>query len=547
MNTPTVGQFDFANLTTDNVDHLEILRGGGGALYGSEAIGGVVNVLTRRGTGPLHLTVSGEAGSAAAHHESIGLSGARGPLALSGTVSFLASDGFRSVNDDYRNFSTVWRGDADVLPGATVRGIVRYINTRAGLVNFNVAENRLDPDAHSRSDFLLAKGEWEHTLTNALSYRSAVSFVRDNERFRDDDTESGSGTPVVVAHFPSEIITAEAQGNYLWRQLALTTLGLEFQERSAQVFHQQSDIDAEGEVETDTQQFNANRSTVAVYLQEQLTALGDRLRGTGGVRYDHNDGFSDQVTWSGSGGYLIEPTRTRLRIGYAEGFRAPTFSELFEPNLGNRSLQPEQSWEIDAGITQEFELAHLHIEPTYFYRHVTNLIEEVADELPGPIAGVPETTPGETPLARNLNARFQGVELLARARPVSWLRLDSTYTYLNFVTPTGTLLNRPRHRGSFVATAEHADLLSAGDLGTCAVVVAAVGHRDSADPFQQFEASDIGGYARTDLSLTYHLPERLAPLTLTATVRNLFNRDYSESIGFPAPPARALVGFRYTL
>jgi vitamin B12 transporter len=119
VNTPTVGQFDFAHLTSDNIDHIEILRGGG-ALYGSEAIGGVVNVLTRRGEGSFHLLASGEAGSAATHHELLGINGAHGPFALSGTASFLASDGFRSLNDDYRNFSTVWRADLDVLLAATL-------------------------------------------------------------------------------------------------------------------------------------------------------------------------------------------------------------------------------------------------------------------------------------------------------------------------------------------------------------------------------------------------------------------------------------------
>ena len=194
VNTPTVGQFDFANLTTDNLNRIEILRGGGGALYGSEAIGGVVNVLTQRGEGPFHLLASGEAGSAATHHESLGINGAQGPLALSGTASFLASDGFRSINDDYRNFSTVWRSDLDLLPAGTLRAFLRYSESRTGLVNFNVFENRLDPDAHARDNFFLAKGEWEHAPTDMFNYRTAVSFVRDNPRYRDDRVdEDGDG------------------------------------------------------------------------------------------------------------------------------------------------------------------------------------------------------------------------------------------------------------------------------------------------------------------------------------------------------------------
>jgi len=580
VNSPNVGQFDFANLTTDNLDRIEIVRGSGGALYGSEAIGGVINVLSQRGEGPLQVSVSGEAGTAATHREVASVSGAHGAFALSGTASYNATDGFRSINDDAQNFSTNWRGDADLVPGGTLRGFVRYSDARAGLANFNVSEDRLDPDAYSRNDFFLAKGEWEHTLGN-LTYRAATSFVRDNQRFRDDTVdEEGEVEPVVIGHFPTEIIGAETQVDYLWREFALSTVGLDFKERSARVYQLEAasdDTDApvdaarlniapvrarrlpqrfglslanrakadddEDDAQPEIEHFNANRSNVAVYAQEQLRLLDDTLRGVGGVRYDHYDGFSDQVTWSGTGSYLLQPTRTRFRVGYAEGFRAPSFDELFEPTLGNANLQAEESWEINAGFTQDLYGGRIRFEPTYFYREVTNFIEETADQLPGPIAGVPEEA-----RARNVNARFQGVELITRAQPTRGLFLWTNYTYLNFVTATGTLLNRPRHRGAVGATGQRADLFAAGDYATAALQVYAVGRRDSADPFSEpepFMPSKIGGYARVDLALSYQLPDRWVPLTITATVRNLFNRDYQEALGFPAPPARFLIGFRY--
>ena len=91
------------------------------------------------------------------------------------------------------------------------------------------------------------------------------------------------------------------------------------------------------------------------------------------------------MTWSGSGTYLVEPTDTRLRLSYATGFRAPTFDELFEPTLGNPNLQSEESWEIDARRSRSSWLGgRLSLEPTLFYRQVDNLIEEIADQLPGP-------------------------------------------------------------------------------------------------------------------------------------------------------------------
>jgi outer membrane receptor protein involved in Fe transport len=225
----------------------------------------------------------------------------------------------------------------------------------------------------------------------------------------------------------------------------------------------------------------------------------------------------------------------------------PTFDELFEPTLGNPRLQPEHSWEINAGFVQEFEELPLRFESTYFYRKVHNLIEEVADQLPGAIRIPEETNDENMPLTRNLDARLQGVEVIAHAQPVPWLALNGNYTYLDFQTPTGTLLNRPHHRGSFVATATRNNLLALGDQGTFSLLLYAVGRRDSANPREDFEVEKAASYARTDIAFSYRFGGRLAPFTLHATVRNLFDQDYSESLGFRAPPLRFLVGVSYPL
>ena len=543
VNDPTTGQYDFANLTTENIDRIEVLRGGGGTLYGADAIGGVINILTPRGEGPFRFSLSGEGGSGGTHREVLGVNGSHGPLALSGTVSSLMTDGFLRINDDYRNFSTIWRSDVDVLPKGTLRGFLRYTNARTGLPYFNIVEGRLDPDAHSRSDFFLAKGEWSHALTDNLHYRVSTSIVRDNERYQDDQIDEEEGDEVervVRAHFPTEILTAETQWDYLWRNMALTTVGFEFQESSAHIFKSELAEDDDGDREISTS--NPNRSNVALYLQQQLWGFEDTARAVGGLRYDHYDQFGDEVTLSGSGSYLIRPTSTRLRLGYAEGFRVPTFNELFEPSLGNPQLRPEHSWEINAGFVQEFTDLPVSFESTYFYRKVHNLIEEVADQLPGAIH-IPEDE--ITPLTRNLDARIQGVEVISQARPWPWLTLHGNYTYLDFKTPTGTLLNRPRHRGSFVATTIRNNLFASGDYGTLSLLVFAVGPRDSADPRDDFAPEKAPGYARTDLALSYRFSGRLAPVTLHATIRNLFDNNYSESLGFRAPPLRFLVGLSY--
>ena len=546
VNTPTVGQFDFGNLTTDDVGRIEVLRGAGGALYGSQAIGGVINVLTARGDGPLRFTWGAEGGRASSHREQFSVAGGRGPVGISGAVSYQGTNGFQGPHDDARNVSTVWRADADLVPAGTARTIVRYTNARSDLPNFNVADGRRDADAYSRTDFVLLKGEWEHVPVDALSYRLSTSYVRDNLRYRDEETDDGGRTePVVVARFPSEIVGAQAQANYALAAVALTTIGLDFKELSADLYKQRREVEDDGEVETEVDRLRPNRSNVGVYGQEQVRLLEDTLLATGGVRYDHYDDVGDEVTWSGSGSYLVRPTQTRLLVSYAQGFRAPSFDELFEPELGNPNLDPERSWEIDAGVSQSLFDGQLRVEPTYFYRDVSNLIEEVADQLP-PI-NIPEEDEQEGPFTRNLDARFQGVELVTRVQPYAWLTVSGSYMYLDYDTPTGVLLQRPKHRGFFGIDTMRAGVLRSGDRGWATVQVYAVGARDSPDPQDEFEAERLGGYVRTDLSLGYRFGGTFAPVTLTAAVRNLFNEQYEESIGFPAPPAWFLVGLRYHL
>ena len=512
------------------------------------------------------MTASGEGGSVATNREMLTLNGASGPFSIAGTTSYFGTDGFQPVNDSYQNFSTVWRGDLDLLPSGTLRAFIRYTNTLKGLPNFNIVHGVLDPDASDRSDFVLTKGEWEQSLGEALNYRASVAWWKNYERFTDtqiiDDDEDQDGSepqPVNAGRFNNQLIQADTQVDYTWRDFSLTTVGLEFIERSADVFQLTSDAgdeadlgiqrrtarDEGGEQAPEPETFRANRSNVGVYLEEQVHLLDDALHAVGGVRYDHFDEFGGQVTWSGSGSYLVRPTDTRFRLSYATGFRAPSFDELFQPTLGNPNLRAETSWEIDAGFSQAFLHDRLHFEPVYFYRQVHNLIEEIADELPGPIAGVPESA-----AAFNTNAHFQGVELIAHFDPWPWLQLGANYTYLDVGSATGPLLNRPRNKGAFTATAKRDDLVMPGDLFTAAVQVYAVGERFSADPFSTpvpFQPEEIGGYGRTDLALTYRFGGVLAPLTATASVRNLFNRDYQESIGFPAPPAWFLMGLRYAV
>jgi len=284
----------------------------------------------------------------------------------------------------------------------------------------------------------------------------------------------------------------------------------------------------------------ANRNIVGVYGQERIDLIDDTLSTVVGLRYSYFEGFGNHVTASASSAYSFQPTRTRLRVGYNEGFRPPAFDELFGV-LGTSTLQPESSYEIDAGVTQDIVPAVVTFAPTYFFRKTQNLIEDIA-ELP-PVAGEPENL-----FVHNVGTvTAQGVELALGVHPTGWLTLTSDYTYLNTLT-TEALLNRPRHRGRVIVAGQWENVLKPADQMSATAMVQAVGRRASPNPYDTaspFAPAPLSGYARVDLALAYRFGGIWSAWSLTASVRNLFNHNYSESIGFPAPGANALAGFRY--
>ncbi len=551
VNTPTVGQFDLADFTNDNVNRIEVLRSSGGTLHGSGAIGGVVNILSERGEGPFRVNANVAAGSAWTNQEQLEVVGASGPFSLRGSTSYYGSQGFLPKNDAYRNTTTAWRADFDVLPHATARAFVRYNSAKKGLANFNVADGVIDSDARRRQDFLLLKGEWEHLVADNLSYLLSMSFVRDNPRYRDDgfspEDPKEFESPLVLVHIPSEIVGANAQANYTVGDWSVTSIGVDFKERSARAFRKfyEKEIEDDGEIEyeREIENFRANRSNIGAFAQEQIQLFDSHLHAVGGVRYDKYDGFGDRFTGSASAAYRLPVLGTRLRAGFAQGFRAPTFDELYEL-AGNPNLKSETSWEVTAGVTQEFWGGRARLEPTYFHRKVHNLIEEVVDQLPGPIAP-PAEEDEENLLARNLDATFDGAEILGMVQPWKWMWLSANYTYLDYKTPTAELLNRPRHRGSATLGFTHTGLRRNDDRCSAAVQVFGVGRRDSANPADDFEVEKLAGYVRTDLHLAYNPGGTWSAFSVSAGVRNLFDKDYQQSIGFPAPPATFLIGFHY--
>lgn len=527
VNSTTLGAFNFAHLTTENIERVEILRGAGGTLYGSQAIGGVINIITKRGQGAPQLTVSAGGGNKRTQQQIAALTGGAGPLGYSLSVSHLATDGFRPFNDDYRNLATSARLDYQVANDASLKGIFRFAKTDLGLFNNNNFASQPDPNAREATTQYLSKLEWEQKILKNWDYRISGSMFKEHIKDRDDvDGCTFFGFPCdsrTRDRFRPLIAGGDFQTNYRFGDWSTTTFGVEYKRRSAST---------SGGIDRAI-------GNMGYYLQEQLQFFDRRLIMIPGVRLDDNQSFGTAWTPSFSAAYLFRETGTKLKGSYAKGFKAPTLNELFFPAgfgcpaFGNPNLKPERSWELNAGVEQDLLGDRIKLGLIYFHREVKELIE--GRPIPGDPFGCFR--------AQNVGtARFDGVEWTLGVRLLSSLSLNGNYTYLDWDTADGKLRRRPRHRGNV-------NLNYVLDRFNANLIANFVGRRDDFRAASPFGDTVKAGYVRFDLASFYSLPLQMAAvkdITVFGKIENLFNKKYEEADGFRARPLNFLVGIRAT-
>lgn len=528
VNNTALGSFDFANLTTENVERIEVLRGFGGTLYGSEAVGGVIQIFTRRGSGPPRGSISTAGGNGATDREVAEVSGQAGIVSFSGSASHFRTEGFKPENDEYENTVVSGRLDADVIPGGTAR--VLY---RVGSADFeNFSNNNFlaapDPDARQEDDFATARADWSHAPLRGLQYRAGFSYSRDDLDFRDrpDSAESSSLDSDVL----SEILTGDVQSTLTFADgMAESTLGIEHETQLAD----SDSVFSDPSFGASRTEFDRSIRNVAGYAVQHVFLHDRRLALEGGVRVDENQRFGRAVSPSGGLSFSHVATGTRLRTSYAEGFKAPTMNELFFPGFGNPDLEAETSWEASGGFDQRVGPAL--VSASYFHREVSDLIE-----------GVPQ--PSGLFQAENVGeARVDGVEASIDYEVASGVRAGGNYTFLDIDADASGRVRKPKHGGSIHVSIEREGIGTKGDRVSLDARLLLVGARDDFDPQTFFAVRENSAYQRTDLAASYGWPIGVYSVqraAVFARVENLFDRHYQEVLGFGARPLNVLAGVK---
>jgi len=362
------GAFDFAHLLTDDIQQLEVLRGPQSGLYGSDAIGGVISIVTRKGDGPPRATASIEAGSFDTFNQAAGLSGSQGNFNYALDVAHLrAGDipvtpvrllppGQKAIGDNYDNKTYSTKLGADINDNWSVNSVVRY--TDATLLFTGDSGFPLTPNPTRSTHAVQQLFNRDEAVWSLFDGRIKNYFGVNYANNRSFD---------IAPSDPMATVTTGERIKYDWHAVTELAPGNDFI------------VGAERETDLmDTTGFSAESGNKAGFVELQ-TEFAKRFFLVANARDDFNDQFGAHGTYRIAPAFIIPFTETKLKASYGTGFKAPTLSELFQnfPDFnffGNPNLKPEESSGYDAGFEQPLFNDRFKFGSTYFHNSITNLI-----------------------------------------------------------------------------------------------------------------------------------------------------------------------------
>lgn len=496
MNDPSspTNAFDFANLMVDNIERIEVLRGGESSLYGSDPLGGVVNIITKKGSGSPKYSVSGQGGSYDSFKVNGSVAGGTDLVDYSLASSRLETRGFSSADrlwgnpepDGYRNSTVDGRVGIHPLDNLDFGWNVRYNEGKTYLdydypkphdaLNYNSVTKELYTRGFAHTTLL--DNLWEQTL--GLAYSRT-----------DRNTRNYDPTLPYSLNFDylGEKVKVDWQNILHLHDTDTLTFGIE---------------DEEDRLSSTSDPIGAKSyNTQGYYLLNQVK-LWDRSFTTAAVRYDDNNRAGSKVTWRVTQAIVFDETGTKFKGSYGTGFKVPSLFDLYDKFTGNPNLAPETSRNWDVGFEQSFWERRVLLGSTYFNNHFDNLIQYSFS----------------TYQVQNISQAFaEGVENFVQVNPIENLsfRGNYTYTHTEDLTTGQRLIRRPRNKGSFETNYR---FLENADIN---FTVLMVGEKDDVG------GTRVPGYVLANLGGGYRINDNVR---VFARIENLFDKKYQELYGY---------------
>lgn len=530
VSDPFAGEFDFGTLVADDAARIEVLRGQQSAIYGSDAIGGVIQYITLTGREAPGIRARGEVGSFGTVNTAARIAGVSGPFdyALSATLN--TSDGSPGARGGERDlgsdtgalsFKSIW----SLAENARVSGVFRYARTEA---DFNNSDNDFDSPTFGfqadspgsrfeneavyglvRGEFDALDGRWTHALTGQ---------VADTERdvFNADERSFGNEGRRLKGSYETTLRLENGDLRHL------LTAALDVERERYRNTSPPSSFAFTGRRQVDN---------VGIVGQYDLS-IGENASFGASVRRDDNNRFADTTTYRVQGSYRFV-TDTRLRAAAGSGVKNPGFYELFGfvdgRYVGNPDLKPEESQGWEVGVEQPLLDGAATLGVTYFQSTLDN---EIVPTFPPPDFVT-------TPINLATESKQRGVEAFGRLLLGEAWRIDAAYTYLRAREDGIREVRRPTHTASVAV-----DWRAVADRGGLTLVARYNGQtRDNAfiDPSFVPVRVELGDYILVNLNADLKLTERVG---LYGRIENLLDEDYEDVFSFETAGRSVAVGAR---
>ncbi|MGB8952568.1 MAG: TonB-dependent receptor [Candidatus Aminicenantales bacterium] len=522
--------YDLAHLSLDNVEQIEILRGPQSTLYGSDALAGVINIISRKGEGKAKFSFASRGGSHKTLSESLSFSGSGDFLYYSLGISHLYSQGISAAStsysgnrekDGYRNLSASGRLGFQPRENLEFNLLFRSISSKTDLDNSGGAFGD-DPNNAQDYKWLFLKGELRTLLLeNRWEQKLGLSFIR-SDRHHQNSTDDTHVFDSEKGEFKSRSLKLDWQNNLFLHPTNTLTLGIDFEQE-----HGESEYFYEGIWGLSSSIFSLRKTwTAGFYLQDQIR-IANQFFATLGLRLDRHSQSGTALTYRLAPAYFIAKTHTKFKASFGTAFKSPSLYQLYAPGtfwgpIGNEGLKPEKSSGWDLGFEQELFQGKMLFGATYFYSLYRDLI--LFDFLKGYI---------------NIGrARTQGVEIFAMVRPADNLFLRTNYTRLEAkdLDSGGSLLRRPKDK---LAASLDYSLFKKWSVRLSLIHTGKRPDRDySAWPYPEVILHSFTLLNTvTTLNLSSHLE-------IFCSFENILNEKYELIFGYGTPGFSAYGGFK---
>jgi len=500
-------------LDTEDIERIEIVRGPQSALYGSEAISGVINIITKKGRGKPKLYVRSEGGSMDIVRAAAGLNGRYKGFGYNLDYSFRDGGGVFD-HEEHRDHTLSGRFDYSLADNLNFDLTLRYTDSWRNYNewDYNTFKAYDDPRSYRDTYLFFSNIAVNQNLFPWWDYKLAFAYTNNKKHYDDpDDGVLDAANNVVDRWFKGRYKGEKKhlflQHNFHIGKIDTFSTGYEYEDDEGESTYESAWGYKESEDSIHSNSW---------YFHNQLLLFDDALSFTSGVRLDDHSTFGDHTSYKVGLAYRFRDIGLKLRATHGTGFKAPNMFQLYDVRYGNPDLEPEESESWDVGFEQKLFQGRVVFELTYFDNEFEDLI------------AFDYTT---WRYANRKTAESHGLEVGLRLFPLNDLSVSVSYTYTDGEENDKDLALVPENDWSANITYAPGKLKLSVDLY----------YVDDRLAYDQ--KHKIDNYTRVDVSFSYRVTNCLK---FFGRIENLFDEDYEGAVGYPAPDFSAWGGVKLT-